>query len=446
MSYIPGTILSVGFGETLEQVTVLTGDKIATKTFGGKPVSRRDIMSLDDWKILVAGQDIVTDYLQMPRPAETFAAPPSGRGYLADLHTSAAGGSSSAILELSSVLRRLGVTTVGEAMAMTTLPASGDTSCATTPTTAIAATSAATSAATIPEPVSYPTGTKLTWVLPEEDGSVEPSFASNSRTAIVLKDGILQVREVINGVTVKTPHPIYSDSYMMTARKFFSSLADWQQQLPAGGTVISTARGDCNVLSIKRKASKVQSYKATSDADYIREIQKTYSIYSKIEYGKTSAQLFSENIGNIRGQMELLNTMTSKVNTLRLDKDALLVSEEMMKIDAAARKLRRASRKANSIMRTISSDTSKANTVPQWFVNNYKQRLMAFVKGIEIELCCNRESGIMGLSGDPSHGAPYGHYFGYSKTGTTFAELGLDMKADGKPRLKVCYRRESIEL
>jgi len=441
MSYIPGTILSVGFGETLEQVTVLTGDKVATKTFGGKPVSRRDIMSLDDWKILVAGQDMVTDYLQMPRPAQTFAAPPSGRGYLADLHASAAGGSSSAILELSNVLTRLGVTTVGEAMAMTTLPASADTSCVTTPTTAIAA----TSCATIPEPVSYPTGTKLTWVLPEEDGSVEPSFASNSRTAIVLKDGILQVREVINGVIVKVPRPD-SNYYTMTARKFFSSLTDWQQQLPAGGTVISTARGDCNVLSIKRKASKVQSYKAKSDADYIREIQKTYSIYSKIEYGKTPAQLFFENISNVRGQMELLNTMTSKVNTLRLDKDALLVSEEMMKIDAAARKLRRASRKANSIMRTISSDTSKAHTVPQWFVNNYKQRLMAFVKGIEIELCCNRESGIMGLSGDPSHGAPYGHYFGYSKTGTTFAELGLDMKADGKPRLKVCYRRESIEL
>jgi hypothetical protein len=30
--------------------------------------------------------------------------------------------------------------------------------------------------------------------------------------------------------------------------------------------------------------------------------------------------------------------------------------------------------------------------------------------------------------------------------GKTFAELGIDMKADGKPRLKVYYRKDSIEL
>jgi len=401
--YAPGTILSVGFGETLEQVTMLTGDKVATKTFGGKPVSRRDIMNLDDWKILVSGQEIVTDYLPMPRPAETFAAPESGRGYLADLQASAESGSSSAIRELS----------------------------------------AATAAPKV-EPVSYPVGTKLTWVLPEDDGSVNPHWACNSRTAIVLKDGILQVREVINGVPVTAPQGEYG--FTSVVKKFFSSLADWQQQLPAGGTVISTAGEDTSVPVIKRKASKVQAYKPGSDADYIREIQNRFKVYSKIEEGKTLAQRFSENIGTIKTQMELLHRMTSKVNLLAVDKDCQLIGEEMFNIDAAARKLRYASKRAGSIMRNVSTDTSKAHMVPKWFVNNYQQRVMAFVKGIEIELCCNRESGIMGLSGDPSLGAPYGHYFGYAKTGTSFAELGLDMKADGKPRLKVYYRRESMEI
>ena len=237
-----------------------------------------------------------------------------------------------------------------------------------------------------------------------------------------------------------------SDYYQMVARKFFSSLADWQQQLPAGGTIISTAGEDCSVPSIKRKVSKAQAYKTTSDAEYIREIMNTFAVRSEIENGKTPAQLFSENMGNIKAQMELLGSMTSKVNMLSVDKDALLVSEEMMKIDSAARKLRRASRKASSIMRNISTNTSKAHVVPQWFVNNYKQRLMAFVKGIEIEICCSRKNGIIGLSGDPSLGAPFGHYYGYAKTGTSFAELGLDMKADGKPRLKIYYRRESMEV
>ena len=360
---------------------MLTGDKVATKTFGGKPVSRRDIMSLADWLLVIGDQKIQTDYLPVA-PGATIS-------------------------DITPLVEEVVV---------------------------------------IPEePVSYPPGTKLTWILPENDGSVEPSWASNSRTAIVLKDGILQVREVINGVTVMVPRP-ESDYYQMVARKFFSSLADWQQQLPAGGTIISTAGEDCSVPSIKRKVSKAQAYKTTSDAEYIREIMNTFAVRSEIENGKTPAQLFSENMGNIKAQMELLGSMTSKVNMLSVDKDALLVSEEMMKIDSAARKLRRASRKASSIMRNISTNTSKAHVVPQWFVNNYKQRLMAFVKGSEIEICCSRKNGIIGLSGDPSLGAPFGHYYGYAKTGTSFAELGLDMKADGKPRLKIYYRRESMEV
>ena len=52
----------------------------------------------------------------------------------------------------------------------------------------------------------------------------------------------------------------------------------------------------------------------------------------------------------------------------------------------------------------------------------------------------------MGLNGNPSLGAPYGHFYGFPKTGKTFAELGIDMKANGQPRLKAYYRRKSIEI
>jgi len=135
--YTPGTILSIGFGSTLEQVIVLTDDKVATKTFAGNPVTRRDIMSLADWRIVAQslGHEIQTDYLplppnpllallprNLPRPAITYAAPESGRGYLMDLRCSAYSGSSSAIQELSEVLQKYGASSVEEALAMTTVP------------------------------------------------------------------------------------------------------------------------------------------------------------------------------------------------------------------------------------------------------------------------------------------------------------------------------------
>ena len=81
---------------------------------------------------------------------------------------------------------------------------------------------------------------------------------------------------------------------------------------------------------------------------------------------------------------------------------------------------------------------------PIYFRNDYKQRLVAFAGGQEIEITSNSKMGLIGLAGNPDRGC-FGKWFS-PKLGKTFAELGIDMKADGKPRLKVYYRRESIEL
>ena len=44
---------------------MLTENKVVTKLYAGQPVTRRDIMSLADWQIVVKslGQEIQTDYL-----------------------------------------------------------------------------------------------------------------------------------------------------------------------------------------------------------------------------------------------------------------------------------------------------------------------------------------------------------------------------------------------
>lgn len=387
-SYTPGTILSVGFGPTLEQVIMLSDNKVATKTFGGKPVDRRDIMSMTDWLLVIGDQKVQTDYLPL------------------------SSGASSAVPSASAPI----LPTVAEA---TLLPQEPEVK---------------------PEPeVTYPVGTKLSWKHAE---GADEWYSSNSRTAIVLKDGILQVREVVNSVTVTTTRP--GAYYATCAQKFFSSLADWKQQLPAGGSItVTEVTGDMSVPSINRKAQA--PIKAASDVDYIKELQQRFSVHSKLEKGLTPAQRLAEQVSNIRHFMTQVDSLTSPL-VLATTRAPREIAEAFEKADFAARRLRRAIKRASGIQQMICTDPSKALVVPIWFANHYKQRLVAFVKGKEIEICCAPQDGILGLNGDPSLGTPYGHFHGFPKTGKTFAELGIDLKADGKPRLKAYYRRESIEL
>jgi hypothetical protein len=114
-----------------------------------------------------------------------------------------------------------------------------------------------------------------------------------------------------------------------------------------------------------------------------------------------------------------------------------------MALQLAAKRLRKATKNASRTQARISCDPSKADVTPLWFQNEYKQRLCAFVKGREIEICADSKQGLMGLAGNPDTGC-FGEWFS-PKTGKTFASLGIDLKADGKPRLKMHYRRESIE-
>jgi hypothetical protein len=78
MSYAPGTILSSGFGENLEEVIVISENRVATKTFAGKPVARRDIISFSDWQFLVGNQTIQPSYIPLP-PADPAADPAAER-------------------------------------------------------------------------------------------------------------------------------------------------------------------------------------------------------------------------------------------------------------------------------------------------------------------------------------------------------------------------------
>ena len=374
-TYTPGTILSFGFGPTLEQVIVLTEGKVATKTFGGHPVTRRDIMNLSDRCILAKslGQEIEADYLPL---------------------------SPISLLPQVVMAQELVAEPVAE---------------------------------------SYPVGTKLSWKHP--DGASQ-WYSPNRRTAIVVKNGILQVKEVIDGTTsMASGNATESWAHEIVAQKFFSSVADWKATLPAGGSVIITeATEDYSIPSIKRKAAK--SVEATTDAGYIKELQQRFTVLSKLEAQLTPTQKRNEQVLAARNLATVVHSCIKTLNSDAINMTNAEITDVLTRTDSAAKRLRRATRKAAEIQIQIALDPSSALTSRFYFKNNYKQRLMAFVGGQEVQICTT--DGFIALSGTPSIYSY--HTFYYPKVATSFADLGIDMKLDGKPRLKVYYRRESIEV
>jgi len=430
--YTPGTILSIGFGPTLEQVIVLTDDKVATKTFAGNPVTRRDIMSLADWRIVAQslGHEIQTDYLplppnpllsllpcNLPRPAMTYAAPESGRGYLMDLRCSAYSGSSSAIQELSAVLQKYGASSVEEALAMTTVPTSITTS--------------------IAEPETYAIGTKLSWKHPV---GAENWYSPNSRTAIVVKNGILQVKEVIDGTVSRTTAHHFSSC----SQKFFSSLADWKATLPADGTITASApTEDFSLPSIKRKA--VKPIVAETDVAYLEVLKNRYAVHSGLYKGSTPLQKRYNMIAKMNSHLDYIKGfLESPTVTSIHTASSSNIWSAMHRLIIHGNMLASLASKVAITHDAILLSPASATVQPILFRNNYRQRIMGFMGGREVEITSSPQLGLLGLAG-PRELDEMGKWF-KSTTAKTFAQLGLDLKPDGCPRLKIYYRRESIEL
>jgi hypothetical protein len=361
-TFAPGTILSVGDGPTLEQVIVLTDGKVATKTFAGKPVQRRDIMSMDDWRLVIGDQRIQLDYLPL-----------------------------------------------------------------------------AAAEAPAPAPESYPIGTKLNWSL--GDGS-DQWYNPNSRTAIVVKDGILQVKEVILGIPTMTQTP--GADYQRVAKKFFSSLADWKATLPANGTIkVSVATEDFSLPSIQRKAAK--PIVAETDIGYLAELQSRYGVHAGLNEGFTLVEQRSNCIEKMTDMTDVINDlMRSNTVTNVGSATCSSVYDTMESLARFGRRLVRHARSTQDVQLAIKNSPEKANVKPISFFNNYRQRIVAFVRGREVEITCCKKLGLLGLAWDRERDI-IGKWV-KPTTGKSFADLGIDLKADGKPLLKVYYRLDTINI
>ena len=262
-----------------------------------------------------------------------------------------------------------------------------------------------------PEPTVYPAGTMLRWIKGDQ----------NKRVAIVMKDSVLQVKEIIAG-------QITMHQGVCVKRSYFKDFAEWKASLPEGGSISAEPMKQSGTPTIEEKAKA--PIVATTDAGYITELSKRYLVRSQI-YQKCS---MNDRIEDCRSALK------SGIQHL-----ALHTSLDNSKIDRLMSSIGGVAAYAKWLKRLLFDARNKTpqelSAATFRFKNYYKQKLFAYKGGLKYEICTNK-NGIIALA--PS--AEGTKYRENALTGNSFAELGIEMKDDGKPRLEVSYYRRRIEL
>ena len=261
----------------------------------------------------------------------------------------------------------------------------------------------------------HPAGTMLRWIKGDQD----------KRVAIVMKDSVLQVKEIIAGQI--TLHHAASGTYGVK-RAYFKDFAEWKASLPEGGSISAEPMRQSGTPTIQEKAQA--PIVATTEAAYIAELSKRYLVRCQL------SQLSSIN-ENIEYPRRMLK---SEIQRLTLD-----ASLENKNIDHLISSIGTISHYAKWLKRQLIDAQGKTpeelNATRFRFTNYYKQKLFAYKGGLKYEICTNK-NGIIGLAPSPE-GTKYREN---AVTGRSFAELGIEMKPDGRPRLEVSYYRRRIEL
>jgi hypothetical protein len=261
-----------------------------------------------------------------------------------------------------------------------------------------------------PVPTVYPVGTMLRWIKDDQ----------NKRSALVMKDCVLQVKEIIAGRTTM-------NDYTLVKRTPFKDFAEWKASLPEGGAITAGAVAPwAPTIEEKAKAPIV----ATTDAGYIAEISNRYLVRTQL-YERSS---INQNIENARKSLkrEIDNFMVNtSVDNINIDK---IVSFSNY-INYYAKWVQR------QLLEARGKTPEELSRVIFTFHNNYKQKLFAYKNGLKYEIAATK-SGNLALA--PS--AEGTRYRGPALMAQNFAGLGIEMKADGKPRLEVSYYRRRIEL
>jgi len=260
-----------------------------------------------------------------------------------------------------------------------------------------------------PTPTVYPVGTMLHWIKDDQ----------NKRVALVMKDGVLQVKEVITGQIT-----MYQGTCVK--RAFFKSFTAWKASLPDGGN-ISTATSKPWAPTIEEKAKSPIT--ATTDAGYIAELITRYLVRSKLYEQSSINQTIVRARKSLKEEVERfarnLNDDTRQYHNMTNYDNHINFYTNWLK---------------RHLLEAHGKTSDELGEVTYTFDNRYKQKLFAYKGGLKYEICSKANMIALAPSAEGSR------YHGKALIGESFADLGIEMKADGKPRLEVSYYRRRIEL
>lgn len=256
----------------------------------------------------------------------------------------------------------------------------------------------------------YKIGTKLSWKIDE----------NNRHVGVVTKDGLLVVLEMINGH--KTPKVEGHKNGIA----FYSNIREWFKSLPPGND-------DTNLVAhytpTHKEMLKSMPIVATSDIDIVSELLLRWRIstYGRINPSQIEMVANQENLlaNAMREKEELDPTMpgyrilrTRKVNAIRKIRNGLSLLQHRL-----------------NLMKTLEQRNTKYACV----FDSCKTNLYAKIDGQYRIITMDRPYII-------AAGYANNEYYQPNRYGPTFASLGVEMKANGKPDLMVKWMRREVFL
>ena len=260
-----------------------------------------------------------------------------------------------------------------------------------------------------PEP-SYPVGSKYVWT------NISSNDIKRRVVAIQLKDGVIQVKDITSG------NDNYDDNKCDFTKKFYKSFDEWRSTLPEG-EVKSEASDGLTYLEHRLKMPFPKSPQAKDDCDALRIFCGRWSVMDKAFESYSPA----DTLEYYRKAFKEKQHEVAYIPTGNYDAEKAKQTIDRMNILRSYYKRIQYYQEHNKSL--TEEELHKKPVHIKW--GHYKAKLYALVKG-QPHLIMPSEK----LYNDNNPGFMWCN----RRKGTTFAELGIDLKPDGTPYLELAYR------
>jgi len=253
-----------------------------------------------------------------------------------------------------------------------------------------------------PEPV-YTVGTKFSYNIDD----------NNRRTAVMTKNGVLQVYEITNGVRFTKDVTRHGFTFPHTATKMFDTLQQWKASLPGGGIITITP------YKTVKDSKKAQPITATNDYELIQAINQRWRVCS---YGYVVPSLV-EQMAHLEFVMD--RHLCNRAILTRADPQYSLQRRRFTTYIRETRN--KIARLHATITQSTVEESNKRYPRIQWLSGS---TLFGNVGGSYVPIICDRSGNIMTAS----------------TYGPTLQSIGVQMNSFGKPDLMVRWRGKEVIL